>query len=128
MKKRLSAVLALSGLLLATGCTSDADKASENLSKAAEQFEVQRRIIGVNAINDKPAFEVEGRCSIEIEHDSRVLVVICKHGVGDLRKHYIGLADNFYWISTQLEGIDADVYSTRIVLKPKNIVPDFDLE
>lgn len=128
MKKHIGVGLALAGLLVATGCTSDADKASENLSKAAEQFEVQRKIVGVNAINDKPAFEVEGRCSIEIEHGSRVLVVVCKHGEGDLRKHYIGLADNFYWISTQLKGIDASVYRTRIILKPENIVPNFDLQ
>ena len=39
----------------------------------------------------------------------------------------LGLADNIFWVSTQLEGIDASVYRTRIILKPENIVPNFDL-
>lgn len=106
-------------------CTSDADKASENISKAAEQFEVQRKIVGINGITDKPAFEVEGRCSIE--NSGRELQVICKHGEGDLRRHSVGLSDNTFWVSVQVKGVDADEYRTRILIKPENIVPDFDL-
>lgn len=124
MRKTLAlAVVAVLGL---TACTSDADKASENLSKAAEQFEVQRRIVGINGITDKPAFEVEGRCSIE--NEGRNLVVICKHAPDDLRKHFVGLSDNTFYVATQLEGMDVDEYRTRIIIKPENIVPNFDLE
>ena len=108
-----------------TGCTSDADKVSENISKAADQFEVQRRIVGINGITDKPIFDVEGRCSIAPE--DRKLVVTCKHGANDYRKHYVGLSDNTIYVATQLEGIDASVYRTRIIIKPENIVPNFDL-
>ncbi len=121
---RTIVALAVATIALA-GCSSDADKVSRNVSTAAENFEVQRLIIGVNAISDKPAFSVEGRCSIEPSPDQ--LVVTCKHGPDDYRKHYLGLADNVFWVSTQLEGIDASVYRTRIILKPQNIVPDFDL-
>src|SRR5690606_34346315 len=93
-----AAVLALV-LLAAVGCTSDADKASRNLSTAAEQFEVQRSIVGINGITDEILFEVEGRCSIERDGD---LVVTCKHGPEDFRKHYVGLSDNVTFIATQL--------------------------
>ena len=122
---RTAAVLALATGLLLTGCSSDADKTSKNLSKAAEQFEVQRRIVGINAITDKVLFDVEGRCSIEMP-DRRVEVT-CKHGPKDFRKHYVGLSDNMTYIAVQLEGVDANAYRTRIILKPENIVPDFDL-
>lgn len=126
MSRRMSTTCAAATLvLLVAGCTSSADKASENASRAAENFEVQRRIVGVNAITETVAFEVEGRCSIERDGD---LIVICKHGEGDIRKHYIGLADNFYWVSTQLEGLPFDEFRTRFILKPENIVPNFDLE
>lgn len=111
--------------LVAGGCSSDADKASKNLGKAAEQFEVQRKIVGINGITDKVLFEVEGRCSIEKEELG--LVVVCKHGPKDFRKHFVGLSDNVTYISTQLKGIDVSVYRTRIILKPENILPDFDL-
>jgi hypothetical protein len=113
----------------AVGCGSDADKASENLGKAAEQFEVQRRIVGINGITDKVLFEVEGRCSIEGDGlgNLNVLTVVCKHGPKDFRKHFIGVSDNVTFVSTQLKGIDVSVYRTRIILKPQNLIPDLDL-
>lgn len=98
--------------------------ASRNLSVAADQFEIQRLIVGINGITDEVLFSVEGRCSITRDGD---LVVTCKHGEDDYRKHYIGLSDNVTFVSTQLEGVDVSVYRTRIVLKPQNIVPNFDL-
>ena len=112
-------------LTMGTSCESDADKSSKNLSKAAEQFEVQRKIVGINGITDEVLFEVEGRCSIEMP--GGVLEVVCKHGPDDFRKHFVGLSDNVTFISTQLKGIDVSVYRTRIILKPENIVPNFDL-
>jgi len=111
--------------LSACGGMSDADKASDNLSKAAEQFEVQRSIIGINAITDTPAFEVEGKCSIDLS--GSVLVVTCKHAEDDIRKHYLGTADNVYWVSTQLEAMDVSQFRTRVIIKPESIIPDFDL-
>jgi hypothetical protein len=125
MKTRIAAATMLAALALTTGCTSDADKTSKNLSKAAEQFEVQRRIVGINGITDKVLFEVEGRCSIETPGGR--LEVICKHGPHDFRKHFVGLSDNVTYIAVQLEGIDVSTYRTRIILKPENIIPDFDL-
>jgi hypothetical protein len=128
MKKKILAVALSGAAVLITGCSSDADKASDNLSKAAEQFEVQRKIVGINGITDKVLFEIEGRCSLERgESMEQTLDVICKHGPHDFRKHYVGLSDNVTFIATQLEGIDVSVYRTRIILKPQNLVPDFDL-
>lgn len=121
------AVTALAALALA-GCASDADKASDNLSKAAEQFEVPRRIVGINGITDEVLFEVEGRCSLERgESMEDTLDVICKHGPNDFRKHFVGLSDNVTFISTQLKGVDVSVYRTRIILKPQNLIPNLDL-
>ena len=110
------------------GCASDADKTSDNLSKAAEQFEVQRKIVGINGITDKVLFEVEGRCSLELGDTlENTLDVICKHGPDDYRKHYVGISDNVTFISTQVKGLDVSQYRTRIILKPENLVPNFDL-
>lgn len=129
MKKYLVILAALAvPMMVLSSCESDADKASDNLSKAAEQFEVQRKIIGINGITDKVLFEVEGRCSLERgESLAQTLDVICKHGPHDYRKHFVGLSDNVTFIATQMEPIDVSVYRTRIILKPENIVPNFDL-
>lgn len=122
----LGAGLASAFLLTGAGCASDAAKVNENITTAADQFEVQRKIVGVNGIADTPAFEVEGRCSINDQ--GHQLEIICKHGPDDYRKHFIGLSDNTYYVATQLEGLDASEYNTRILIKPENIVPNFDLE
>lgn len=132
MKKsfKIIGAVILGGLLLtggANGCASDATTVSENLSTAADQFEVQRKIVGINGITDKPAFEVEGKCSIK-EDAGRQLEVTCKHGADDYRKHFVGLSDNVFYVATQLEAMDADEYRTRIIIKPESIIPDFDLE
>lgn len=131
MKKIFTIPAVLAAAVAFAGCESDADKASENLSRAAEQFEVQRKIVGINGITGQPAFEVEGRCSIEAGDNSMVpgaLEVTCKHGPNDVKKHFIGLADNVFYVATQLEGLPASEYHTRIIIKPQNIVPNFDLE
>ena len=125
MKRKIAALsIAAVSLLGLTSCMSNADMASENLSTEAENFQVQRLIVGINTFDNSVLFSVEGRCSIEREAE---LVVICKHGEDDLRKHYMGHSDNVTWISTQLEPIDVSEYHTKIILKPQSILPDFDL-
>lgn len=126
MKKALAAVLtALTLILGVTACQSDAKTASDNLSKAADQFEVQRKIVGINTRSGDYLFYVEGRCSIERSGD---LIVTCKQGPNDFRKHYIGSATDVAWIATQMDPVDVSVYHTRIVLKPEGLIPAIDLQ
>lgn len=129
-KKWMGLILgSLGAMLVLAACTSDADRASQNVSVAAENFEVNRLIVGVNLHTDQVLFSVEGACSIERDGD---LVVICKEGPDTFKKHYIGLGpnagDGITYVSTQLDPVVASVYHTRIILKPQNIVPNFDLQ
>ena len=48
--------LALAAVFVVSGCTSDADMADQNIKTAAEQFEVQRTIVGINGITGKTIF------------------------------------------------------------------------
>lgn len=127
-KKPAIAAAALAGVIMltASACDSDAKTASDNLSKAADQFEVQRKIVGVNGITGKYEFYVEGRCSIDPQ--DRKLVVTCRQGPNDYRKHYVGLSDNTFYVATQMEPIDVSVYHTRIILKPEGLIPEIDLQ
>jgi hypothetical protein len=122
-------VVVLFAALLA-GCGSNADTASDNISTECENFseQCQRKIVGINGITDKILFEVEGRCSLEMgDSMADTLDVICKHGPGDIRKHYLGMSDNVTFLSTQVQGMDVDEYRTKIVLRPQALVPDLDL-
>lgn len=122
MRKILFILLAIIAL---AGCTSEADKASENLSKSAERFEVERRIVGINGITDNVLFEVTGYCSIE--NDGNKLDVICKVGPETVERTTLGLSDNVTYVSTQLEGKKVDFYRPKIVFRPESIIPDFDM-
>lgn len=118
------------GCVALTACGSQADTVSENLSKEAEKFNVQRKIVGINGITDKVEFEVEGKCSIDASNIGGTggsLVVTCKHGPKDYRKHYIGMSDNMFFISTQMQGIGVSEFRTKIILKPQGLIPDLDL-
>lgn len=128
IKKNIAAlaITAVLGLGL-TGCISDADRASENIATAAEQFEVQRTIVGINGITGDITFYAEGRCSFEYPSNNRVDVT-CKYGPDEFRKHVFLMGDQDSVTVVQEEAIDVSVYHTRIILKPQNLLPAFDLE
>lgn len=111
-------------LLLATGCT-DATVASSNLSKAADQFEVNRRVVFFNGITDTYLLSIEGRCSIYDDGDQ--LEVTVKTGPDEYKKHFLWLSDNVSYFVEQLEPVEADAYRYRVIFKPSVIVPDVDV-
>lgn len=84
--------------------------------------------MAINGITDKVLFEITGRCSLENgESMANTLDVICKNADGTISKHYAGLSDNVTFVSTQIEGANVSTTRTRVILKPEQIVPDFDL-
>lgn len=117
-------------LLTAASCSSDADTASKNLSTAAEQFEIERRITAVNGITDAVMLEIEGRCSVETG-DSLLkgsLEITCKIAPNEYAKHFVGLSDNVSFVVQQLGTADVSVYHHRVLIKPENLLPEFDYE
>ena len=120
-------ILALALLAVAlTACTSQADRANENLSKAAENFEIPRRIVGINGITDEVLFSVEGFCSYEVPDDG-TFEAICKNPDGTIERTTLYLSDNVTFVSTQLAGANIDLFRPRVIFRPETIVPDFDL-
>lgn len=127
MKRTIGFVSAgLVALAVLTGCTSAADQANQNLSQAADNFEVPRRIVGINGITDKVLFSVEGFCSIT--NDGKKLDVICKvDPSGAVERTTLGLSDNVTYVSTQMGGVKVNLFRPRIIFRPETIVPNFEL-
>lgn len=123
-KKTIATALAAGALL--TGCSSEADVASRNVSTAADEFEIDRRIVFLNVETGKYEFLVEGRCSIH-DDGAAQLAVTCKTGEDEYKKHYLGKAQDFTYFAEQLEPAEVDVYHYRVIFKPEAIVPDVDL-
>lgn len=125
MKKIIIAVLATATLFIA-GCNSDAQVASHNLSKAADNFEILRRVVFYNGVTDKYIMTVEGRCSINHDGAENQLEVTCAYGPNKIRKEFFGLSDNTAYFVQQLEDANVSRYHYRVVFKPQSIVPDID--
>jgi hypothetical protein len=117
-------------LALLAGCSSDADVASRNISQAAEQFEVERRIVFINGITDEYLLEIQGRCSVETSESALggSLEVTCKIAPDQFKKHFLGLSDNVSYLVEQMDPIDVSVYHYRVIFKPSVIIPDVDAE
>lgn len=133
MYKRVIAVsVGLCLLLLGAACTdnSKADVASSNLSKAAEQFEIQRRIVFFNGITDKYLLTVEGRCSVETFASALggSLEVTCKIGPDQYKKHFLGLSDNVSYFVEQTEAVKVDEYHYRVIFRPETLVPSIEID
>lgn len=129
MKKIVILAAFVAMLVSLTGCTdSDADVAAKNISKAAEQFEVFRRITFINGITDKYILVIEGRCSLESSNSALggSLEVTCKLPDGTFKKSFFGLSDNVTYLVEQPEGIDVSTRRYRVIFKPEAIVPNFD--
>lgn len=120
-------VLVLAGLLLG-GCSREALLASENMSTAADQFEITRRIVFYNGITGDYILTIEGLCSLgNYDSDGR-LSVTCKTGPAAYKKHFLGLSDNVTYFVEQVDAALASPYRYRVVFKPLSIVPDIDLQ
>jgi hypothetical protein len=127
MKKKLFGfVVGIMSLVALVGCTSEADTVSHNLSKSADSFEVQRRVVFFNGITDKYLLTMEGRCSIYDEGTQ--LEVTCKTGDGQYKKHFLGLSDNVSYFAEQTDAKFEDPYHYKILFRPESIVPDIDLQ
>jgi len=122
--KRILALISLAGLAL-IGCSTDADVASHNLSRAAEMFQIERRVVFFNGITDSYLLSIEGRCSIEDQGNQ--LEVTCKIGPEQFKKHFLGLSDNVSYFVEQLDTVNVDTYRYKVIFKPESIVPDVDL-
>lgn len=114
----------LVAMLLAAGCASDADIASYNTSKAADQFEISRRVVFYNGINGEYMLVIEGLCSLGNQDTPGRMSVTCKVGEGTYKKHYLGKSDNVTFFVEQVEPNAASKYHYRVIFKPSSVVPD----
>ena len=115
------AAFAVAGLV--SGCD-DATVASSNLSKAADNFEIDRRIVFYNGITGDYMLEIQGRCSIKADGMDNQLEVTCKTGSGQYKKHFLGLSDNVTYFAEQVESANVSGYHYRVTFKPQTIIPD----
>lgn len=125
--KKLLLILAL--VFVGAGCMqTDADVASHNLSKSADQFEINRRIVFYNGITGEYMLTIEGKCSLGNQDSAGELTVTCRTGDNDYKKHFLGLSDNVTYFVEQVDGKNVSENHYKVIFKPSTILPDIDVE
>lgn len=110
-------------LAILSGCSTDADVASHNLSQEADNFKINRRVVFYNGITADYVLTIEGLCALKAD-EGRKISITCKTGEGVYKKHYLGLSDNVTYFIEQLEPAAVGVYRYKVTFKPSVILPD----
>ena len=114
MKKKIIAlllvVLCVVGCLC--GCTA-AENVNHNLSQAADNFQVVRKITVYNARTDMIIMEMEGVMSLSNNSTSE-LVVTCMTGPNEYKKNYVYLNEYVIYVVEDITGTTTDPYHYKI--------------
>nr|DAM55669.1 MAG TPA: protein of unknown function (DUF4969) [Caudoviricetes sp.]DAR89829.1 MAG TPA: protein of unknown function (DUF4969) [Caudoviricetes sp.]DAS92611.1 MAG TPA: protein of unknown function (DUF4969) [Caudoviricetes sp.]DAX43242.1 MAG TPA: protein of unknown function (DUF4969) [Caudoviricetes sp.]DAY39914.1 MAG TPA: protein of unknown function (DUF4969) [Caudoviricetes sp.] len=125
--KKLYSFLAAGLIALSLTACDDSEVATRNLIKAADNFEVNRRIVFYNGITDTYMLEIEGRCSIDLNQNNTAFNVICDVGNGNYKRHTLVLSDNVTAFVEQIEPNKVSKNFYRVTFKPSTIIPNIDV-
>lgn len=124
MKKGLLVLSVSIAALFISGCQDDAQVATRNLTKAADNFEVMRRIIFYNTWKGEVLKEYVGKCSVKDE--TTKFSVICKTGESQFKRDIVGRNESMTYVVEQMEPVAASVFYYRRTFKPQSVLPDID--
>lgn len=126
MKKFIFAMIMI--VIFIAGCASPANVASKNLSTAADNFQIDRRIVFYNGITNQYILVIEGKCSLGNMDSAGELSVTCKVGDNAYKKHFLGLSDNVTYFAEQIDGVDVNTFNYKVIFRPETILPDINLQ
>lgn len=124
MKKKI--VLLLTALMVGgifTGCQTQAEKVSYNLSQEADNFNDVRQITVINCLQGDVLFQMTGKISIEADMDDNQLEIIVEDENGNYKKHFIGLSDNVTYVVEDITSGDVSNYKYTLNFNPKMWTP-----
>ena len=107
----------------AVGCR-EADRASYNISREADNFNIVRRVTVIDCINGDVLFQMSGKMSIKADRDDNQLEITVSDN-GKYQKHIIGLSDNVTYVVEDLNLGENEVsaYHYTIIYNPKMWLP-----
>lgn len=121
MKKKFILGILLITMMSLSGCR-ESERASYNLSKEADSFNVVRQITVINCLQGDVMFQMSGKMSIEMDETENQLEVMIEDG-DVYKKHFIGLSDNVTYIIEDIKGVDVENYKYTIKINPEMWMP-----
>ena len=126
MKFKKFVALILVAVCLCTclaGC-SEADNVNHNLSQAADNFQVTRKITVYNARTDMIILEMEGNMSLS-KNTTNELVVTCMTGPSQYKKNYVYLNEYVIYVVEDITDTVTDPYHYKVHFY--TAIPDIDI-
>ena len=123
MKKRIIAAVTAACMMAAfmTGCT-EAERATYNVQKEADYFNVERRLSVINARTDKPILELIGYFSLS-NNSNHELVVTLEVAQNQYKVDYVYLNEWTVYTVEDISGAHVDPYHYEINFLPEMIQP-----
>lgn len=120
IKRMVVFALIVALVLMLTGCE-EADVVSRNVSKEADNFNVQRRVTVYNTRTDKVLLEVVGLLSVK--QSSGDIDIIMEVAPGQYKKHFVSLNAWTTYVVEDINGAFVDKYHYEINFLPQQIIP-----
>lgn len=126
-----SKLLLAAGLLVSVlgsyACEREADIASRNLSYAADDFNIMRKVAFYNGVTGESMLVITGLCSIGNDDRAGRLSITCKTGTKSYKKHFLGLSDNVTFIAEQIDEAKVNSYQYSVQFNPRAVLPDISI-
>ncbi len=123
MKKFLTVMLMVFMLGCLSGCSTEADRVSYNISQQADNFNTVRQITVINCLQGDVVFQMTGKMSIKADVADNQLEVTVEDEHGRYKKHFIGLSDNVTYVVEDITDGDVDKYKYTLNFNPKMWIP-----
>lgn len=123
MKKFLTIMLMVCMLGCLSGCSTEADRVSYNISQEADNFNTVRQITVINCLQGDVVFQMTGKMSIKADVADNQLEVTVEDENGKYKKHFIGLSDNVTYVVEDITDGDVDKYKYTLNFNPKMWIP-----
>lgn len=122
--KKFICILLIAIIAISTLACTAANTVNHNLSQAADNFQVLRKITVYNARTDLIIMQMEGYMSLD-NNSSSELVVTCKTGANEYKKNYVYLNEYVIYVVEDITGTITDPYHYKI--KFYTPIPDIDV-
>lgn len=124
VKKTIACVAAL-GIVTAlmSGCDTQANRVSYNISQQADSFNVIRQITVINCIQGDVLFQMTGKMSLNVDETENQLEITVEDENGSYKKHFIGLSDNVTYTVEDVTDSYVDNYHYTLNFNPKMWIP-----
>lgn len=123
--KRIIAILLSVVLMLVvfTGCQTEAQKVSYNLSLQADNFNEVRQLTFINCVTGDILFQMTGKMSITTDSADNQLEIVVEDEYGNFKKHFIALSPVTTYTVEDITSGDVSKYKYTFNFNPNMWVP-----